>query len=128
MISIKCQSNDFSPHTIKKAFDLLEMARLFSKVGAASPGGIPLGATASEKIFKTVFLDIGLVSDMNGFYADRTVPKQKFSSAWNEKMAEQFVGQELRASGNENLYYWVREKRGSSAEADYLTEKGGEVI
>ncbi|MEJ1730945.1 DUF4143 domain-containing protein, partial [Escherichia coli] len=43
-------------------------------------------------------------------------------------MAEQFVGQELRASGNENLYYWVREKRGSSAETDYLTEKGGEVI
>lgn len=121
-------ADDFSPPTVKKAFELLEMARLFSKVRAASPGGVPLGASASEKIFKTIFLDIGLMSNMNGFYSDKTVPKQKFSSAWNGKMAEQFVGQELRASGNENLYYWVREKRGSSAETDYLIEKEGEVI
>jgi predicted AAA+ superfamily ATPase len=121
-------ADDFSPPTIKKAFELLEMARLFSKVRAASPGGVPLGASASEKIFKTIFLDIGLMSNMNGFYSDKTVPKQKFSSSWNGKMAEQFVGQELRASGNENLYYWVREKRGSSAETDYLIEKEGEVI
>ncbi|MGV8137737.1 MAG: ATP-binding protein [Mangrovibacterium sp.] len=121
-------ADDFSPPTIKKAFELLEMARLFSKVRAASPGGIPLGASASEKIFKTIFLDIGLMSNINGFYSDKTVSKQRFASAWNGKMAEQFVGQELRASGNENLYYWVREKRGSSAETDYLIEKEAEVI
>ena len=121
-------ADDFSSPTIKKAFELLEMARLFSKVRAASPSGIPLGASASEKIFKTIFLDIGLMSNMNGFYSDKTVPRQKFSSAWNGKMAEQFVGQELRASENENLFYWVRDKRGSSAETDYLIEKESEVI
>ncbi len=121
-------ADDFSSPTIKKAFELLEMARLFSKVRAASPCGTPLGASASEKIFKIIFLDIGLMSNMNGFYSGKTVPKQKFSPVWNGKMAEQFVGQELRASGNGDLYYWVREKRGSCAETDYLIEKEGEVF
>lgn len=121
-------SEDFTNPTIKKAFELLEMARLFSKVKAASPAGIPLGASASEKIFKTVFLDIGLLSNLNGFNSDKTVPKQQLSSAWNGKLAEQFTGQELRASANDNLFYWVRDKRGSSAETDYLIEKDGKII
>jgi uncharacterized protein len=121
-------SEDFTNPTIKKAFELLEMARLFSKVKATSPAGIPLGASASEKIFKTVFLDIGLLSNLNGFNADKTVPKQQLSSAWNGKLAEQFTGQEIRASGNDGLYYWVRDKRGSSAETDYLIEKDGKIV
>jgi uncharacterized protein len=35
-------------------------------------------------------------------------------------MAEQFVGQEMTASQNENLYYWSRPAKSSSAEVDYL--------
>jgi len=118
----------FTNPTIKKAFELLELARLFTKVRAASPAGIPLGAGASENIFKTVFLDIGLMSNINGFSSDKTIPKHKLASAWNGKLAEQFVGQELRAAKGENLFYWRREARGSSAETDYLIEKEGEVI
>lgn len=121
-------SEDFTNPTIKKSFELLEMARLFSKVKTASPAGIPLGASASEKIFKTVFLDIGLLSNLNGFNSDKTVPKQQLSSAWNGKLAEQFAGQELRAFANDNLFYWVRDKRGSSAETDYLIEKDGKIV
>ena len=121
-------AEDFSQPTIKKAFELLEMARLFTKVKAASPAGIPLGEGASEKIFKTLFLDIGLLSNISGFSADRTVPKNKMASAFNGKLAEQFVGQELRARLNENVYYWSRNQRGSSAETDYLIEKNGEIL
>lgn len=120
-------ADDFTNPTIKKAFELLEMARLFTKVRAASPGGIPLGASASEGIFKTVFLDIGLLSNMNGFQSDKTIPKNKLATAWNGMLAEQFAGQELRASRNENLFYWRREARGSSAEIDYLIEKEGDI-
>jgi uncharacterized protein len=54
--------------------------------------------------------------------------KHKLASAWNGKLAEQFVGQELRASKNENLFYWRREVRGSSAGTDYLIENEGEII
>ncbi len=121
-------ADNYSNPTIKKAFELLETARLFTKVRAASPGGIPLGASASDKKFKVVFLDIGLLSNINGFYSDKTISKQKLNAAFNGKMAEQFVGQELRASANESLYYWSRNARGSSAETDYLIEQEGEVI
>ncbi len=120
--------NNYTNPTIKKAFDLLETARLFSKVRAASPSGLPLGASSSEKKFKTVFLDIGLLSNLCGFYSDKTISKKKFASAYNGKMAEQFVGQELHAENNRELYYWSRDARGSSAEIDYLVEREGEII
>ena len=121
-------SNDFSNPTIKKAYELLETARLFTKVRASSPAGLPLGASASEKKFKAIFLDIGLLSYLNGFYSNKIISKHELLSAYNGKIAEQFVGQELRASHNENLYYWNREKRGSSAEIDYMLAKEHEVI
>ncbi len=121
-------TNDFSNPTIKKAYELLETARLFTRVRAASPIGIPLGASASEKKFKTVFLDIGLLSNINGFYTEKLISKQKLFTAFNGKMAEQFVGQELIASNRENLYYWSRDARSSSAETDYIIEKGQEII
>lgn len=121
-------AENYSNPTIKKAFELLETARLFTKVRAAIPDGIPLGASASDKKFKAVFLDIGLLSNLNGFYSDKTVSKQKLIAAFRGKMAEQFVGQELRSSFYENLYYWSRDERGSSAETDFLIEKEGEII
>ncbi len=120
--------DNYTNPTIKKAFDLLETARLFSKVKATSPAGLPLGANASEKKFKTVFLDIGLLSNISGFYSDKTINKKKFASAFKGKMAEQFVGQEFRNANDRELYYWSREARGSSAETDYLIEKDGEII
>ena len=121
-------AENYSNPTIKKAFELLETARLFTKVRAASPSGLPLGASASDKKFKAVFLDIGLLSNLNGFYSDRTISKQKLIAAFSGKMAEQFVGQEIRAATHENLYYWSRDARSSSAETDYLIEKEGEIL
>jgi uncharacterized protein len=121
-------STDFSLPTIKKAFELLEMARLFTRVNSALPHGIPLGASASDKRFKTVFLDIGLLSNLNGLNTESILNKSKFTSDWNGKMAEQFVGQELRAKYNENVYFWMRDKRGSSAEVDFLIESAGSIV
>ncbi len=119
---------NYTNPTIKKAFELLETARLFSKVKASSPAGLPLGASASEKNFKTVFLDIGLLSYLSGFYSDKTINKSRFIAAYKGKMAEQFVGQELRVMMNQELYYWSRDVRGSSAETDYLIEKESSII
>lgn len=121
-------AENFSNPTIKKAYELLETARLFTRVAATSPSGVPLKASASIKKFKTIFLDIGLLSNLSGFYNTKNVSKQKLLSAFNGKMAEQFVGQELRASRSENIFYWSREARSSNAETDYLIEKEGEVI
>ena len=46
-------------------------------------------------------------------------------------IAEAFAGLEMMKYANEyekkTLFYWHREKRGSSAEVDYLTEQQGRV-
>lgn len=121
-------ANEFSQPTIKKAFELLEMARLFTRVKSTQPNGIPLGAEASDKRFKTTFLDIGLLANVNGLRAEILLHKNKFADAWNGKMAEQFVGQELRAKYNDYVYFWLRDKRGSSAEVDFLVESNGAIV
>ena len=59
---------------------------------------------------------------------EHLLPKSKFTDAWNGKIAEQFVGQELRAKHGENLFFWMRDKRGSSAEVDFLLESKGSII
>lgn len=120
-------SEEYSQPTIKKAFDLLETARLFSLVPAASPAGIPLIISASDKKFKALSLDIGLLSAMNGFYNNKTIENPKMSVEFRGMMAEQFVGQELRCLYGDDLFYWSREARGSSAEIDYLTENNGNI-
>jgi hypothetical protein len=42
-------------------------------------------------------------------------------------LAEQFVGQELLAAGQQDLYYWAREAKSSSAEVDYLIVRDGAI-
>jgi hypothetical protein len=121
-------ADGFSNPTIKKAFELLETARLVKKVKAASPSGIPLGASAKEKKFKSVLLDIGLMANLNGINISKEYMKSDLLSVFRGAMAEQFVGQEILASTNSDLYYWAREASGSSAETDYLIEKQGKVI
>lgn len=118
----------FSNPTLKKAFQLLEAARLFSRVRNTSPEGLPLGAGASEKKFKAVFLDIGLLANLNGFNTQNLIPKQKMLAAFRGKMAEQFVGQELLTRSQNEVYYWHSDKRNSQAEIDYLIENEGEII
>jgi len=118
----------FSHPVIKKSFDLLETARLFKKIRAASPAGLPLGASASENKFKVVMLDIGLMARLCGLSVSSEFLKENLLSVFQGAMAEQFVGQELLASGHDDLFYWSRDAKNSAAETDYLVEKDGAII
>ena len=42
-------------------------------------------------------------------------------------MAEQFVGQEMALSQKEDLYYWSRREKSSSAEVDYVVVIDGKT-
>ena len=117
----------FSNPTIKKAFDLLRMARIVHKVPAASPAGLPLGASANERKFKIVFLDIGLMQFLNGIQIYQEFSKGDLLSIYNGVLAEQFVGQELIACKKGELYFWAREAKSSTAEVDYLTVAHGHI-
>ena len=52
---------------------------------------------------------------------------------YNEgSLAEQFIGQELLCLPpyfiESNIYYWIREKRNSAAEIDYVIQSGNQII
>jgi predicted AAA+ superfamily ATPase len=117
----------FSNPTIKKAFDLLDMARVVRKIQSTSPSGLPLSANASERKFKALMLDIGLMRAISGLQVDVEYVKADLLSIYSGAMAEQFVGQEFLAAGNNALYYWSREARNSNAEVDFLIVKDNSI-
>jgi len=118
--------NNFSNPTIHKAFDALRKANLFTVVKAASPAGLPLEAGVSSKKFKTIFLDIGLLSYFLGGITSN-ISGEKLLPIFKGAIAEQFVGQEL-LSVFQNVYYWARNSKSSMAEVDYLVNYKSAII
>ncbi len=113
--------------TNRKAFDLLTQAKVLHKIPACNPSGLPLGATANPGRFKAALLDIGIMQRLCRIPVDEEIHQNNLLSIYNGKLAEQFVAQEMLATGNDPLFYWARGKRGSNAEIDYLTVRTGAI-
>jgi predicted AAA+ superfamily ATPase len=99
-------------------------------VRATDATGLPLGATADDRKFKIIFLDVGLVCASLGLSA---IDLHKDLVLVNSgAIAEQVVGQLLRVAGPKfkepELYYWMREDRGSEAEVDYIVQQQSRVL
>lgn len=107
----------------KTAFNLLVKAKIINKIHACNPSGLPLGATANQKKFKAAVLDIGLMQRLCQLPVELEFKHDDLLAMYRGKLAEQFVAQELLAWHSEDLFYWAREARGSSAEVDYLVVK-----
>ena len=117
---------------LKEALHLLSEAKLAYLCYHTSANGVPLMGEINEKIFKVFFVDIGLALNLLGLNLS-TWASEKVDRFINRgKLAEQFVAQELIASANarmkENLFFWQREKRSSSAEIDFVTSKEENII
>jgi len=121
-------SDDFSNPTIKKAFDLLCQARFLNKVRSTSPEGLPLNATASERKFKALLIDIGLMQNLCGLAVNTEYFQSDLLSIYRGALAEQFVGQELIAALDREVYYWSREAKSSTAEVDYIVTLNNQIL
>jgi uncharacterized protein len=117
----------YSNPTIKKAFDLLCLAQVARKVPAVGRPQLPLRASASERKFKALMADIGLLQHLSGMPVDVEYARADLLAIHRGAMAEQFVGQELLAAGQEELYYYAREAKSSTAEVDFLITVGGRI-
>lgn len=116
-----------------KSLELLEDAMLCRRIRAASPAGLPLGATASEKHFKCILLDVGLAQHLAGLRGEEALKASDVLSVYDGRIAEQFVGQQLlaesvSASEGRELYCWIRPQRTAKAEVDYLLARNGTVL
>jgi predicted AAA+ superfamily ATPase len=117
---------------LKTALHHLSLARIVHVVPHTDANGLPLGAEVNEKHFKTYFLDIGLTSSALDLNILSFEENQDFTLVNSGKIAKQFVAQELlqfrELYEKPDLYYWMREKKSSSAEVDFVIAFQGQVI
>lgn len=118
--------------TIKKDIALLTMARVVGKVVHSHCSGLPLQADLEEKIYKLLFLDVGLMNAICGLDW-RSISQMDDIKLINQgAIAEQFIGQHLQAmladKPNRELNYWLREGRSANAELDFVIGLRGKII
>ncbi len=118
--------------TIKKDIELLVMARVISKVIHSNCSGLPLQADIKERVFKLLFLDIGLMNAICGL-GWQDLSRINENRIINQgAIAEQFIGQHLQAlladKPNRELNYWLREGKSSNAEVDFVIGMCGNLI
>lgn len=117
---------------VRLSIDLLCKARVCTKVFHSDCSGIPLGAGRDEKVYKLIFVDIGLMNNLLGLTWNhiRRMDERKLVNEGSE--AEQFIGQQLLVidGGNKNpeLYYWLREGKKNNAEVDYVISHDAQII
>ena len=118
--------------TIKTDIELLAMARVISKVIHSHCSGLPLQADVEEKVYKLLFLDVGLMNAICGLDWRSISQMEEIKLVNQGAVAEQFIGQHLQAmladSPNRELNYWLREGRSSNAELDFVIALGGDII
>lgn len=108
---------------LKEAFFKLEMSRVLYLVRHTNVASAPVNDLLNNKVFKPVFLDIGLANHIGNV---QLIEIDNLITHNEGMLAEQFVGQEL-ISGNKpftdgKLFYWMREKKNANAEIDYLLQ------
>jgi predicted AAA+ superfamily ATPase len=117
---------------IRQTLELLCRAKLATRVQAATGMGLPLGGDIRERVFKVIFLDSGLLCAALGLTLERTSDLAGLVLVNEGGLAEQAVGQCLRASlphfSERALYFWNSERSGAGAEVDYLVQHGSRIV
>ena len=125
-------SKDDQSSTIKGDIDLLCMAKVLTKVQHSHCNGLPLLAEANDRIYKLLFLDVGLANAMLGldWSSVSEISDERLVNEGN--IAEQFVGQHLldllSSSPNRDLHYWLREGKDANAEVDFVCTFQGKIV
>ncbi len=118
--------------TIKQDIDLLSMARVISKVVHTHASGLPLQADLDEKVYKLLFLDVGIMNAICGLSWNTLSALDDIQLINAGTIAEQFIGQHLLElladTPNRELTYWLREGRSSNAEVDFVVAFEGRII
>ncbi len=124
-------SNQYKSSQVHEAIMQLRMARVVHLVRRSASNGVPLAAEATEKRFKTVFIDIGLVNATLGLRSSSFEDKD-LTVVNKGALAEQYIGQHLAYMHEyfrePELFYWARDAKGASSEVDFVVNYGSQVI
>jgi len=121
--------NSLRSAEIKNAINLLEMSRIIHLVQNTKASTPPLETGTNNKVFKIIFLDIGLTNHILNL---NFVDLRNYILNNEGSISEQFIGQELLQNGQSYydgaLYYWMREKAGTGSEIDYVTTLNNNIL
>jgi uncharacterized protein len=117
---------------LKSAFRMLTQARVATPVQRTAANGIPLGADVDDRYQKVCLLDTGLFCTLTGVDPVSTSDGRDLTLVNEGQLAEQLVGQELRAVRPFNqepaLFTWVRAAKNSNAEVDYVLQTDQRIV
>ena len=117
---------------IKECVELLEMAGLIYPVTHTPANGLPLSAGQNTKIRKYLIFDTGIYQRFLKFNLGNFLNTGYLEQENKGAFAELFAGLEIMKASPVNsplsLYYWQREKKGSSAEVDYVVQQNQDIV
>lgn len=117
---------------VKEALDYLNLAKVIHLIYHSHATGLPLRAQIDPKVFKALYLDIGLLSSSLGLSQLSIIQAPDWAWINRGSLAEQFIGQTLYQLHppyqTPELFYWVREQAQSSAEVDYVWQHENQII
>jgi uncharacterized protein len=115
---------------VRQAIELLAGARVVHRAFHSDAQGVPLQATADLNIYKCYWLDIGLLNRLLGIPIE--LVKFDTKSVHEGPIAEQLVAQHLAywqgSSVNPSLYYWLKSRKHSNAEVDFVVQLGTQIV
>jgi predicted AAA+ superfamily ATPase len=110
----------------ENALRWIQDAGLVHSCYAASTSRAPLEHYAERNVFKVYALDVGLLGAMTRTEPKISVEGDRLFTEYRGALAENYVAQQLVASGQPGLYYW--RSAGGKAELDFLCEVHGAVV
>jgi predicted AAA+ superfamily ATPase len=125
-------SKDHRSVEVAAALNRLILSKICFPVHHSSAQGIPLGAGRSDKVFKLLFLDVGLMCSAHGLTMANINDIDEISLVNKGELSEQYAGQHLLYRRDfylePELFYWNRENPGSNAEVDYVIAHGPKIV
>ena len=125
-------SQDSNHWQIKESVNLLELAGIIHPITHTSANGLPLAAEMKSKHRKFLIFDTGVYQRFLRLDLGQLLTAENLEQVNKGALAELFVGLELLKSAPSNfpiqLYYWQREKPGSSAEVDYVVQCNTDIV
>lgn len=123
-------SSAYTSTVVHEAFELLEKAFLVNLDYPTTSVKAPVEESFTRSP-KLIWVDSGLVNFSASVQVEY-LQNSSLADVWRGHAAEQIVGQELWKSLDRNFadkeMYWVRDKKGSVAEVDFIYQTNGKVI
>lgn len=100
---------------------------LVHQVHRVTKPNIPLKAYEDLKAFKLYLLDVGLLSCMVNLKQEVLLNGNTLFSEFKGALTEQYVLQQLKSSGNTDVFYWNNENN-ANAEVDFIIQTNHDII